>query len=116
MNGHSFKLYFCMFERSQVKHNSLDCHNVFWKYFPLIVKFTCSRLTQISFFCVCSKHSNLENIQSLFSYMSFFIPNVHHSFFKLKKILILMIRRAKGLELMNFFFITHLSTFDSKCF
>jgi hypothetical protein len=28
-SGHSLKLHFCMFERSQVKHNSLDCHNVF---------------------------------------------------------------------------------------
>jgi hypothetical protein len=27
-----------------------------------------------------------------------------------------MIRRAKGLELMNSFFITHLSTFGSKVF
>jgi hypothetical protein len=24
MSGHSIKLHFCMFERSQVKHNSLD--------------------------------------------------------------------------------------------
>ncbi len=50
MNGHSFKLYSCMFERSQRKHNSLDCHNVFLKYFPLIVKFTCSRLDTNQFF------------------------------------------------------------------
>jgi hypothetical protein len=27
MNGHSLKLHFCMFERSQRKDNSLDCHN-----------------------------------------------------------------------------------------
>jgi hypothetical protein len=27
MNGHSLKLHFCMLEISQVKHNSLDCHN-----------------------------------------------------------------------------------------
>jgi hypothetical protein len=26
VSGHSLKLYFCMFERSQGKHNSLDCH------------------------------------------------------------------------------------------
>jgi hypothetical protein len=25
----SLKLHFCMFERSQMKHNSLDSHNVF---------------------------------------------------------------------------------------
>jgi hypothetical protein len=31
-------LYFCMFEKSQVKDNSLDCHNVFGIFF-WIVKF-----------------------------------------------------------------------------
>jgi len=39
---------------------------------------------------------------------------VHHSFQKLEKILTLMIRREKGLELMNFLYITDLSTFGSK--
>jgi hypothetical protein len=29
MNGHSLKLHFCTFEKSQVKHNNLDCHNLF---------------------------------------------------------------------------------------
>jgi hypothetical protein len=29
MNGHSLKLHYYMFERSQVKDNNLDCHNVF---------------------------------------------------------------------------------------
>jgi hypothetical protein len=33
MNGQSLKLYFCMFEKSQGKHNSLDCHNVFGNIF-----------------------------------------------------------------------------------
>jgi hypothetical protein len=33
MNGHSLKLHFCMFERSQVKHNSLDGHKVFENIF-----------------------------------------------------------------------------------
>ncbi len=28
-SGHSLKLHFCMFERSQMKHNSLDCHKCF---------------------------------------------------------------------------------------
>jgi hypothetical protein len=32
----------------------------------------------------------------------------------LEKVLTLMIRRAKRLELMNFFLITHLNTFGSK--
>jgi hypothetical protein len=32
-NGHSLKLYFFMFEKSQRKHNSLDCHNNFWNIF-----------------------------------------------------------------------------------
>ncbi len=29
VSGHSLKLHFCMFERSQMKHNSLDYHNFF---------------------------------------------------------------------------------------
>jgi hypothetical protein len=41
---------------------------------------------------------------------------VHYSFSKLEKILTLMIRRAKGLELMKLFFMTLLSTFGSKMF
>jgi hypothetical protein len=33
VNGHSLKLHFCTFEKLQVKHNSLDCHNVYWNVF-----------------------------------------------------------------------------------
>jgi hypothetical protein len=33
VSGHSLKLHFCMFEKSQGKHNSLDCHNFFWIVF-----------------------------------------------------------------------------------
>jgi len=33
VSGHSLKLHFCMFERSQGKHNSLDCHNFFGNMF-----------------------------------------------------------------------------------
>jgi hypothetical protein len=33
MNGHSLKLYFCMFEKSQMKYNNLDCHKVFYNIF-----------------------------------------------------------------------------------
>jgi hypothetical protein len=29
VNGHSLKLYFCIFERSQNKHNNMDYH-FFW--------------------------------------------------------------------------------------
>jgi len=41
---------------------------------------------------------------------------VHQSFFKLKNILTLMIRRENGLELMIIAFITHLSKFGSNMF
>ncbi len=45
----------------------------------------------------------LKNGQSLFFFnVLFFKPNVHHSFWKLKRILTLIIR--KGFELMNCFF------------
>jgi hypothetical protein len=39
---------------------------------------------------------------------------VHHSFLNLERILTLMIKREKGLELKNYR--THLSTFGSKMF
>jgi len=44
MSGHSLKLHFSMFERSQVKHSNLDCHYFFFEYFLLIAKFTYSKL------------------------------------------------------------------------
>jgi len=52
VNGHFFKLHFCMFERSQNKHNNLDCQ-IFLKYFPLIANFTCSKFnTNQKCFCM----------------------------------------------------------------
>jgi hypothetical protein len=33
MSEHFLKLHFCMFERSQMKYNSLDCHNFFRNIF-----------------------------------------------------------------------------------
>jgi len=51
----------------------------------------------------------LISFKSLF----FFLPNVHHSFWKLEKTLTLMIRRAKGFKLM-IFLITYFSAFDSN--
>ncbi len=61
-----------MFEISQGKHNSLDCHNVFLKYFPLIAKFTCSRLnTNQNYFCLL-KTFKLRECTVLFFSMSFF--------------------------------------------
>ncbi len=89
---------------------------MFLECFPLITKFTCSKLNTILFYFACSNHSNFKNGQSLLFSMSFFLPNVHHSFLILEIILTFMIRREKGLELMNFFFITNLRTFGSKAF
>jgi hypothetical protein len=43
-----------------------------------------------------------------------FLLNVHHSFWKLERILMLMIKMAKGFELMKISFITNLNTFGSK--
>ncbi len=45
-----------------------------------------------------------------------FLPNVHDSFLKLNRIQTLMIRKAKGLELMKIICMTLLSTFGSKMF
>jgi hypothetical protein len=55
---HSFKLHFCMFERPQVKHNNLNCHNELLECCQLIVKFTCSKLDTNQFFL------HVQNIQT----------------------------------------------------
>jgi hypothetical protein len=53
MSGHSLKLHFYMFERSQGKHNSLDYHKCFWNIFPLFAKFTCLKFdTNQKCFCM----------------------------------------------------------------
>jgi hypothetical protein len=65
---------------------------------------------------------HVENIQTLkvdnfyFIQMFFFLPNVHHSFFKLERILTFIIKNAQGFEVMKIVFITNLSTFGSKVF
>jgi hypothetical protein len=51
VTGHFLNLQFCMFEKSQKKHNNLDC-NV-GEYFPLIENFTCSKFdTNQKYFCM----------------------------------------------------------------
>jgi hypothetical protein len=51
VNGHSLKLHFCMFERSQGKHNIWIVIS-FLEYFPSIAKFKvhAQSLTQIKMF------------------------------------------------------------------
>jgi hypothetical protein len=115
VSGYSLKLLFCMFKRSQGRHNSVEGHNLFWNIFRWLERLCAQNLTQIKYVFACSKHSNIESGSSLcFFQTSIFLPNVHHSFWKLERILTLMIRRAKGLELIKNVFITHLSIFGSK--
>jgi hypothetical protein len=47
VSGHFLKLHFYMFERSQGKHKSLDCHKVFWNIFHLLKILYAHNLTQI---------------------------------------------------------------------
>ncbi len=75
------------------------------EYFPLIAKFTCSKLdTNQKYFCMFKALKPQEWTIFVFFQISFFIPNVHHSFWKSERILTLMIIKAKGYELMNYFF------------
>jgi hypothetical protein len=71
VSEHFFKLHFCMFNRSQVKHNSLD-YLFFLEMFSIIYKIYISSLTQIKNVFACSKHSNLESGQSLFFFKLLF--------------------------------------------
>ncbi len=104
VSGHSLKLHFWMFERSQGKHNSLDCHK-FLKYFPLIVKFTCSKLdsNQKCFFMFKALKLWESIVLACFFQMSVFSIKCASLFLKIREVLTLMIRKTKGLELMNFF-------------
>ncbi len=86
MNGH-LKLYLYMFERSQRKHNNLDCHKSFWNIFPLVTKFICSKIdtNQTNFFA-CSNHSNFESAKSLIFFQKFsFSTKCAPFFFKIRK-------------------------------
>jgi hypothetical protein len=113
VRGHFLKLYFYMFERSQVKHNNLDFHKIFWNI-SLITKFTCSKFdTNQKCFFMFKALKPWEWIVLVFFKCPFFLPNMHHSFWKLEWILTL-IRKAKWLKLMKIIFITNLSTFGSK--
>jgi len=51
MNGHSLKLHFYMFKKSQMKHNSLDYH-IFWGIFSINCKFyiACHKSKMFSLF------------------------------------------------------------------
>jgi hypothetical protein len=99
-----------------MKHNNLDYHN-FLKNISINYKI----------YTLKAWHKSKKNYMFkafkpwkwtifIFSNILFSLPNVHHSFWKLKTILTLMIRRAKGLELMKIIFIINLSTFAQKCF
>jgi hypothetical protein len=50
VSGHSLKLRFCMFEKSQGRHNSLDCHKFFKNIFHQLENLHAQSLTQINFF------------------------------------------------------------------
>ncbi len=84
MNGHSFKIFFCMFEISQRKYNNLDFHKKKLEYFSLIEKMTCSKFqTNQKCFCIFKiQTSRMEKIK-IKNQMPFFLPNVHHSFKKI---------------------------------
>jgi hypothetical protein len=81
MSVYFLKLHFYMFERSQGKHNSLNCHNFLWNIFSLITKFTSSKFdTNQKYFCMFKALKPREWIVLVFFKCFFFLPNVHHSF------------------------------------
>ncbi len=81
MSGHSLKLDFYMFEISQLKHNKFGLSLLLLEYFPLIAKFTCSKLdANQKYFCMLSLNLPQKWIVLLFLKNSYFLPNVHHSF------------------------------------
>jgi hypothetical protein len=78
---------------------------MFLKYFPWIAKLTCSKFdTNKKCFCTFKALKLWEWTIFVFFKCLFFPPNVHHFFWKLKSILRLMITKAKGFELMIYFY------------
>jgi hypothetical protein len=71
VNGHFLKLHFLMFERSQVKHNSLDCHD-FLEYLSSITKLTCSKFNTNQTFLHVQSTQTLRVDSPCFCQMSFF--------------------------------------------
>ncbi len=110
VSGHSLKLHFYMFERSQMKHNNLDCHNVFGVFSINLKVYILKAWHKSKVFL------HLQNIQTLWVDSLCCFKNVHRSFWKLERILTSMIRRVKRLELMKKRFMTYLNTFGSKMF
>ncbi len=88
---------------------------IFLEYFSLIAKFTCSKLDRNQkYFCMFKAFKPQEWTILIFFKCFFSTKCAHHSFWKLERILTLMIKRAKGLEQMKIVFITHLNKFGSK--
>ncbi len=112
MSGHSLKLHFVCLKD---KKGSIIVWIIiiFLQYFPLIAKVTCSNL-DITKECFYMFKTLKPRKDIHFFQMSFFLPNVHHSLWKLERILTLMIIKAKRFELMKIIFIIHLNTFGSK--
>ncbi len=116
VNGHSLKVHFCMFKKSQGKQNSLDYHKILG-IFSINYKNYMFKAWHIF-----KMFLHVQNIQTLrmdnlyFFKHHFFLPNVHHSFWELERILTLMIIKVKWLELMKIVYITNLSTFGSNVF
>jgi hypothetical protein len=82
------------------KHSQRS-HPSEWTFLKTTFLYVWKINTNHNFFS-CSKHSNLESGQSLFfSNVIFFYQMCTINFWKLKRILTLMIKTAKGLELMK---------------
>ncbi len=115
VNGHSIKLHFWMFKRSQMKHNILDYQKKFGIFFINCKDYMLKAWYKSKMFLHVQsiQTSRIDNLYFFFKCL-LFLPNVHHSFWKLERILTLMIRKEKIFELMKMVFITDLNTFDSK--
>jgi hypothetical protein len=80
VNGHSLKLHLCMFDKSQMKHNSLDCQNVFWNIFHQLQILHAKSLTQINFFLHVQSTQTSKMDNPWFFQTSVFLLSVHHYF------------------------------------
>ncbi len=114
MIEHFFKLHFCMFEKSQGMHNNLDYH-YFFGIFSINCKVHMFKAWHIWKMFLQAQITQTWRVDGHYFFQTFFfLPNVHHSLWKLERILTLMIIKEKRFEPMKIVYITNLNTFGSN--
>jgi hypothetical protein len=74
VSGHFWKLHFCLFEKSQGKHNSLDHHKKNLIFF-INCKVTCSKLNTNKKCCLHVQSIQTSKLNNFYFFQTFFFSN-----------------------------------------